>query len=268
VTPATESIGDAIARAIREACERAGWSQRELARRLMTNQSAVKRLLAQGTASLDTGLATEAMRQLRLRLTIDAGGPGLAYRPRQRDRVHAWCVAYTVRRLRQLGFEVRTEVEIGDGRSRGWIDVLAYRPSDRVILCVEIKTMIDDLGHILRKLGWNARQSWAAAIGVGWRPATIVPILLVLGTVESDVRLGSAADLVHSHLPATASDLLRILVQVGHEPIQGGLALIDPRRRGREWLFRPRIHGGRSRMPYRDYADAADGVAAGRQNGR
>ena len=252
-----QSISDVIATAVRAACADAGWSHRELAVRLGTNPSAIKRLLALRAKSLDVDLATSALAVLGLRFGVDRGGVGLAARSTQRDAVHARCCAMVVRQLRRHGFEVRAEVEIGAGRSRGWIDILAYRPSDRVLLCIEVKTEIDDAGRILRNLGWNVRSCRDAARALGWTPRHILPTLLVLSTVESEDRLVAAGDLFRNHLPGRADEMLRFLeVPAGPNP-GPTLALIDPRRRGSGWLIRPRIQGGRSRSHYRDYADAA-----------
>jgi transcriptional regulator with XRE-family HTH domain len=209
------SIGELIATALRRACVDAGWSQRELARRLGTNPSAVKRLLATGSPTLDVGLASAALLALGLRISIDRGGLGLVSRSAQRDAVHAWCCAYVVRRLRRAAFEVATEVEIGDGRTRGWIDGLAYRKADRVVLCIEVKTVIDDAGRILRSLSWNVRSAREAAIRLGWRPARIMPILLLLSTAETEERLVASAQLFRSHLPGGARSIVGVVDGAG-----------------------------------------------------
>lgn len=240
--------------------------------RLGTNPSAVKRLLASGMNALDVELASAALATLGLKITIDAGGLGLAARAGQRDAVHAWSCAYVVRHLRRLGFEVRTEVEIGSDRSRGWIDILAYRAADRILLCIEVKTQIDDAGRILRNLGWNARNARAAGARFGWMPVAIVPALFVLFTTETEERLAAAQDLIANHLPGTADAMIESLVVAPAvvapaSRLDPTIALIDPRRRGRRWLIRPRIQGGRSRPAFDDYADAANSMRRRRRPG-
>ena len=72
---------------------------------------------------------------------------GLAGRREQNDLVHAACAGYVARRLGRAGWHVLLEVEVGDGRGRGWIDLLAFRESDRSLLIVEVKTEIIDVGE-------------------------------------------------------------------------------------------------------------------------
>jgi transcriptional regulator with XRE-family HTH domain len=254
--PTEPDISARIASAIRSTCQTFGWSQRELARRLETNQSAIRRLESEG-GTIDARLATAALDLLGIRLIIDANPIGLAGRREQRDLVHARCVGYAVQQLSRRGWEVRTEVEIGDGRFRGWIDVLAYRESDGALLIIEIKTEIDDFGRILRSLGWYVRSSRDAARADGWRPRVLVPVLIALATAETDARLVGSGDLVRHDLPGGADALAAWIGDPSAPGPTPTVALVDPASRRSAWLRRTRLDGRRSAAPYRDYADAA-----------
>jgi len=256
-------VATVIGSAIRSTAEEFGWSQRELARRLTTNQSAIRRLQA-GGATIDSALATSALDLLGIRLTIDANPIGLAGRRQQRDAVHARCCGYVARELKRRGWDVRTEVEIGEGRYRGWIDILAYRPSDGALLVIEVKTVIDDFGRILRTVGWYVRSSREAASSFGWRPRRIVPVLIALATVDTDARLIANADLIRNDMPGGALDLAPWIDDAATPPPQPSLALIDPLSRRRTWLLRARLAGRRTPAPYRDYRDAAERLASAR----
>lgn len=240
-----------------------GWTERELAHRLASNQAAIQRLEGGCQRHVDVHLATAALDILGIRVTIDASPVGLAERREQRDLVHARCVGYVVRQLRQRGWAVRTEVEIGEGRFRGWIDVLAFRESDGALLVIEIKTEINDFGRILRSLGWYVRSSRAAALAVGWRPRSIVPALVALATMETDARLSSNVELVRNELPGGAVALAAWINDERSERAGPSIGLIDPRSRRAAWLWRPRFDGRRSVAPYRDYADAARRFSVG-----
>jgi hypothetical protein len=165
---------------------------------------------------------------------------------RQLDRAHAQCVAYVQRRLEAAGWLVRREVEILGGRSHGWIDVLAFDPATRTLLVIEVKTEIHDVGRIERTLGWYGREAWAAAQRLGWRPAVVRTVLVVLATEANDERLRTNREILAQAFPARGMAVL--------SSGRSGLALIDPRSHRREWLGRAVVDGRRSRAPYRDYA--------------
>lgn len=260
---AEPDLGAQIGLAIKSTRLGFGWTERELARRLGSNQAAIQRLERGCQRHVDVQLATAALDVLGVRVTIDANPVGLAARREQHDLVHARCAGYVVRQLRQRGWVVRTEVEIGEGRFRGWIDVLAFRESDGALLVIEIKTEIDDFGRILRSLGWYVRSSRAAALAMGWRPRSIVPVLIALATVETDARLSSNVELVRNELPGGAVALSDWINDERADRAGPSVGLIDPRSRRTAWLWRTRIDGRRSVAPYRNYADAASRVAGG-----
>lgn len=84
------------------------------------------------------------------RLTVAIEPPFLHDRERQRDAAHVRCTTYLAKRLQAAGWKTATEVEVGQGRARGWIDVLAFHPATRLLIVIEVKTEIRDLGQIER----------------------------------------------------------------------------------------------------------------------
>jgi transcriptional regulator with XRE-family HTH domain len=244
-------LSEWLASAIRKTRLEFGWTQRELAARLKTNIGAVQRL-ERAQPHVDSQLATAAARLLGLRLSLDADPIGLAGRREQRDAIHAHCCGYVIGRLTRHGWLARSEVEIGEGRFRGWIDILAFRPADRALLVIEVKTALDDLGRTLRSLGWYVRSSREASRALGWRPRSIVPILLCLATVETDGRLAAAAQLLEAELPGRSTTLSAWLADPAAPTPAPSVALIDPRRRRSAWLIGRRSDGRRGPLPYRD----------------
>jgi transcriptional regulator with XRE-family HTH domain len=252
-----DPIGVQIARVVRDVRVGFGWSQRELARRAGCSQSMIARLESGDARHLDLALADRVIRELGVRPSFDARLPGLADRRRQQDRVHARCCGYVGRHLSALGWEVRHEVEVGGGRGRGWIDLLAFRPADGGLFCPEMKTELHDAGAIQRTLAWYERESWAAARAIGWRPKRLGSALVLLCTAECDERVADNRVLLSQAFPANASALMDWLREPSAPLPPRAVAMVDPRSRRRDWLRSTRRDGRRTAAPYRDYADAA-----------
>jgi transcriptional regulator with XRE-family HTH domain len=258
-----DDLGRRIGVVIRITREETGWSQRELAARLRSSQSAIQRLEAGRSPYVDARLATAAFRILGIRAAFDARTLGLASRREQRDLVHARCLAYASRQLRRRGWDVRVEVEVGMGRYRGWIDLLAFREADRGLFVGEIKTEIHDAGAIQRAVGWYSREAPPAARRLGWRPAETTAALLLLCSADNDRAIRMNRGLLRATFPASARALADWLSSTDARIPQPSLAMVDPRTRRRDWL-RPTASDGRhTPAPYATYADAADAIRAG-----
>jgi transcriptional regulator with XRE-family HTH domain len=150
VGPVAFDIGREVGTVIRASRIETGWTQRQLADRVGTTPSEISRLETGARRHLDVRLASAALEVLGIRMHFDMATLGLAGRREQRDLVHARCSGHVAGRLPPAGWQVRQEVEVGTGRQRGWIDLLAFREADRSVLCVEVKTEIKDLGQIQR----------------------------------------------------------------------------------------------------------------------
>jgi transcriptional regulator with XRE-family HTH domain len=235
------------------------WSQRELARRTEISQSAMSRL-ERGQPS---GLGLEEIERIAmalggtLRLTFEA--PFLADRARQRDGVHARCVAYISSRLRALGWIVETEVEIDGRNGPGWIDVLAFHVGSGTLLVIEVKTEIHDFGRIQRTLAWYERRALFVARDRGWNVNRAHGALLLLATEAVDARLRENRDLAYEAFPGRAAELAALATDPATAGRSAGrsLAMIDPLSRRRDWLRPTRVDGRRTRAPHEDYAAVA-----------
>lgn len=199
---------------------------------------------------------------LGLELRLIGHAPAIIDRPGQRDAVHARCSGYADRRLTGRAWLTHREVTIVRGRTRGWIDLLAYDPRRRILLVVEIKTWIDDFGSIERQLDWYMREAPSIARGFGWKPIRTVGFVLLLATADADEALRRNRDVAARAFPSRARDM-RVLVAGGDvNELTRGIALIDPRNRRREWLIPSRLEGRRTLAPYRDSADARLAMSA------
>ncbi|HEV8697917.1 MAG TPA: hypothetical protein VGQ89_09505 [Candidatus Limnocylindrales bacterium] len=148
------------------------------------------------------------------------------------------------------------------GRMRGWIDLLAFDPRRRILLVVEIKTWLDDLGAVERQVDWYVREAPAIARQFGFLPTRTVGWLLVLATAEVDGAIRTNRDAIARRFPARARSMRRLLTPGDTIVPADGIALIDPRARRRNWLIPSQLDGRRSRLPYTGYADAARLLAA------
>jgi transcriptional regulator with XRE-family HTH domain len=260
VEPVEVLIGSlllSVARVIRATRRKLGWSQARLAERCGLAQSTIS--LIERALAVEVPLATlvRVLHVLDVETELVLRPPQVGGRGRQRDAAHARCVAHVRGRLEGLGWQVATEVPVTSGRWRGWIDILAYHPDEHVLLIIEVKTEIRDVGEIDRQLGWYEREAWAAARQLGWRPRSSTGALLLLMTAANDERLRENRDAFAQAYAVRAQDLVALVAEPRRPPRRGarGLAMIDPRSHRRVWLRATSLDGRRSAAPYRDYRD-------------
>lgn len=253
-----------FARVVRTSRAARRWSQRRLSREIGISQSHLARIELAQVPDLSLHLAHRTLEALGGHL--EAGFVGaVGSPPPVRDRAHARCVAYVARRLERIGFVVAAEVEVAAGRWRGFADLLAFDPRSHVLLVIEVKTEIHDLGDIDRQLGVGERGAWGAALRLGWRPRRVIGVLLLLATIENDRRLAESRQAFAQRYRRRARELQAIVDGGPLEVERGerGLAMIDPATRRRGWLLATAIDGRRSPARYADRR-AFLGARAGR----
>ncbi len=247
-----------LADVVRDARVLVGWTQRELAQRARTSQATVWRLESGRADHLDLLVVERALRALGIRASLGLDARHLADRRRQVDAVHARVVGFVARRLERDGWRTTTEVPLGDGVPRGWIDLLAFREADAALLVDETKTEIPDLGALGRSLAFYEREAWAAARSLGWAPRRAVVLVTALDSAAIGKRLADNRELAARMFPAPVDGIAAWLADPGCEPPRGwALGVVDPASRRAIWL-RLTTLGFRRRAPaYADYADAA-----------
>lgn len=148
------------------------------------------------------------------------------------------------------------EVEVGGDRARGWIDILAFHPGSALLLVIEVKTEILDIGAVERTMNWYEREAVLAARRFGWQPVWVGSALLTLDSSVNEERVLSSASVFAAGFPGRAPELLAV---IGGEAPSGNhrfLATLDPRSRGAKWLRATRSDGRRTAAAYVDYIDA------------
>jgi transcriptional regulator with XRE-family HTH domain len=253
--PTVRHLAYVIPTVIRETRLAIGRTQADLAARASTSQATVSRVEAEQIDRADLATIGRLLDALQVRAEIKLEAPFLADRRRQRDRAHAYCVAFLARRLTMSGWIVEREVEIQGKRSHGWIDVLAYRHMDGALLVIELKTEIEDLGRIERSLGWYLREAPWAVRRFGWHPRQSIGALIVLDTRATADRLRSNRDAFAQSFPFRAEWLTRCLRGETAVRQVRALAAIDPASRRATWLRPTVLDGRRSAAAYENYAD-------------
>jgi transcriptional regulator with XRE-family HTH domain len=231
-----------------------GWTQRELASRARVSQSLVSAIENGRLANASISTVSRLLEAMGSRLILDATRPQVADRERQRDAGHVRCVTYVVRRLVTAGWQVATEVEIGAGRTRGWIDILAFHPGLRLVLVIEVKTELSDFGALERQVGWYEREAWAAGRRLGWRASTVHSAVLLLASEAVDARLRDLRASIDRVFPGRARELTAL---VAGNPVadlpRRSIAAVDPLSRRSSWIRPTWIDGRRTRAAYADY---------------
>lgn len=246
---------DVVGETVRATRIDAAWSQRELSRRSGVSQAQICRIERGRCPDLQFSALDRLFVALGIRYWLGMEGPRLARQPS--DFVHARCSAYTGRRLVTGGWLVEREVEVGGDRARGWIDILAYHPESGVLLVIEVKTEIVDIGAIERTMNWYEREAWLATRRFGWQPRWVGTALLILDTRANEERVRSLASVFATGFPGRATELQGLIAGAMPSDHRRFVATIDPHSRRAKWLHATRSDGRRAAAPYVDYIDAA-----------
>lgn len=194
-----------IGRVIAEARKRARWTQRELSRRSGVSQPEICRIERGRSPGVRLVTVDRLLSVPGVRYRIDFDLPGAPIR--QRDLVHAWGLGALRRRSGRMTFEVLGEVEIGGDRSRGWIDLLGYRSSDRLLVLGEFKSDLLDVGELERQVGWYEREVIGAAKRRGWHPRRVLTVAFLLASEANDAAVRANSVLLGQAFPGRAKDL-------------------------------------------------------------
>ncbi len=200
------------------------------------------------------------------RVELNVRPPVLIGEPSQRDAAHARVLAYTSRHLERTGLTVSREVPIGGDRLRGWIDLMGLDQPRRVLMIVEGKGDIDDLGALERQVSWYEQEAPWAARRLGWgTPRGQILLVAALATQHNADFVRNNRDTLHTRFPDPVGRLAdHLAATTSPVPALHVLAFVDPARRGRAWLLRSPLETGRPVLPY---ADARAFVAAGHHAG-
>jgi transcriptional regulator with XRE-family HTH domain len=180
-----EEVG-AVLRAVRH---RRGLRQSDVGRRARMARSRLTGIERGDLSDVPLGVLRAYASVLGVRIDLLACWHG-ADLARLLDADHARLQEAWKRRLQRQGWQTRAEVTFSHFGERGSYDLLAFEPASRTLLVVEVKTVVADLGGLLRQVDVKERLAVnLAARPIGWQPRCVVPCLIVADTRTNRRRL-------------------------------------------------------------------------------
>lgn len=201
-----------IGRAIRALRVRRGWRQEDLARTAGVSRTVVGRL-ERGDAD---GIVPRRIERVvaalgaRLVVRLDWHGEGL---DRLLDAGHAAIVEAVVRELQHNGWLCATEVTFNVFGERGSIDVLAFHPEARIVLVIEVKSTVPDVGGMLLTLDRKTRLALRIAAERGWSGRSVARLLVVAEGPTARRRVAAHRATFDQAFPARNVAIRRWLAQ-------------------------------------------------------
>lgn len=164
-----------VVRILKAIRRRKGWTQAHVAARIGISQSEMSRRELDALENCSVADVERWASALNAHLVLEVRAEG---ERAITDRRHAALQNWLVGLLRQHGWVTFVEQSFNHFGDRGRIDVVAYHPTARVLLIVEIKTRLDDAQELLGRLDVKRRIAPTVAAEHGWEIAAVVPMVL------------------------------------------------------------------------------------------
>jgi DNA-binding XRE family transcriptional regulator len=229
-----------VGRVVRMLRRRRRWTQLALASRAGVSQSTVSLIERGQVEAVGLTALRRALRVLEAQAEI-----GLRWRGGELDRLldqgHAALVSATLTRLGASGWQGSTEVTYSIYGERGSIDVLAWRPLERALLVVEVKSEITAAEATLRKHDEKVRLArQIVAERFGWQPLTVSRLLVLPESRTSRRRIAAAHGLLAASYPVHGMALrawlrrpvgeVEALLYLANSDVATGSRRVRPRR--------------------------------------
>jgi transcriptional regulator with XRE-family HTH domain len=191
----------AVGRVFRELRLRLGLPQRVVAQRAGIS--------AGSYSDIERGkIERVALRRLRrvasvleVRLVLEPRWRGAAL-----DRVlssrHAAMTETVTRMLIESGWEVRPEVSFNHFGERGVVDIAAWRPEQRALLLVELKTELVNPNDLLAVTDRRRRLAETIVAPFGWRPIVVGQWVVIAASRTNQRRLAEHRAALRAAFPA------------------------------------------------------------------
>jgi transcriptional regulator with XRE-family HTH domain len=225
-----------IGLSIRALRRRRGWTQNELGRRAGCSSSEISRI--------ERG---ESRSQPRIERVLAALGARLSIRvlwqgeelDRLLDRDHATLVEDVLALLTREGWTSAPEVTFHVYGERGSIDILAWHPGHRILLVIEVKSVVPDVQATLAGLDRKARVAPTLARERGWEVAATARLLVLPDDRTARRRIDQFGATFDRAFPARTRQILRWL-RAPSGPLAGVLFRTNSRQSGPRHRVRAR----------------------------
>jgi transcriptional regulator with XRE-family HTH domain len=210
-------LGSAL-RAIRL---RRGARQKDIAAAAGVSQQTVSLLECGrlGRVGIETARRVAAVLEVRLEVVGRWRGGEL---PRLLDEDHAAVVERVAARLRAAGWEVTAEYTFNHFGERGSVDLIGWKPAQRALVLVEVKSRLTDLQDLFASLGRKTRIVPRVVQGErDWQVRNLGTVLVVPDTTATRSVVARHEATFAAALPGRARDVWRWL----RDP-QGELAAV------------------------------------------
>lgn len=208
-------------RAVRALRLRKHWTQAQLGARAGLSREAISRIERGAITGMTLAVIDRAVTALGASAALQIRWQGEQL-DRLLDAAHASLQQSVAILLRGLGWDVRVEVSFNHFGDRGRIDVIAYHPSLRILLVIEIKSSFGDLQETLGRLDIKTRLGREIARSIGLGDVAFVVPVLVIGDSRSARRTVADHDALFARYERRGRSALAWL-RHPHEPVPTGL---------------------------------------------
>lgn len=216
-------------RGIRALRMRRRWRQADLADAAGVSRSIVVRLELGQSGNVPLGKVERVAGVLGARADIRLSWNGEAL-DRLLDADHARLVELVATHLRRLGWEVAAEVTFWVRGERGSVDLLAWFAPLRIVLVVEIKTVVPDQQSMLAAHDRKARLGLEIAQGRRWDGAVVAKLLVIRESRTARRRVEALATTYGIEYPHRGFEIRRWLgTPDAANPLRGLWFLSDDR---------------------------------------
>jgi transcriptional regulator with XRE-family HTH domain len=191
-----------VGRIVREVRIRRAWRQRDLAEAAGVSQTLVSRIERGWIGNLSLSKVRKVGTALDIRVSLDAWWRAGEV-DRLVDRGHAALVDHVVASLRSDGWVTRVEVTFNHFGERGSADIVAWHAEARILLIVEVKTMIGDIQATASTFERKVRiLPEALKTEAGWQPRTVARLLVIADTHANRAVVRDHEAIFHAIWPA------------------------------------------------------------------